>query len=544
MSDKSVANVPFPDVWGPGQLFAFSGLDGPTDYAHGLVGRTTHSPAGLSIQIPGRCLVVFDPHAPSRAAIAGDWFDLDVPAGRIHGAMLDAHHLLIHGPCHIASQSPAIHTVSRAGRTLIGSSARFDPTRLAADLDAAVAQRRAWCASRLLPPPASDAAARTMAKALSVMKTQVCTPEGRITRRWTTPDRWPHRDMWLWDSAFHAIGLRHLDPALARDALAAVLDVQNDDGMIAHQHSPLRSSVITQPPVLTLAACLIDRADPDPAWLESLYPKLCRYVQWDLDHRDSDGQGLAEWMIEGNVNCRSGESGMDNSTRFDSARQLDAVDFNAFLALETELLAVLARRLGRADDAQRWSDRQQTLCRLINQRLWSESRGLYMDCFADTGEPTSILSGAAFLPLLSAAPSPEQARRLATHLDNPDTFATAVPIASIAPGSPGYAKDMWRGPMWVNLNWLVALGLDRHGLHDHAQRLRRSTMHEIECWYLQLGSLYEYYDTQGQSPPTALLRKGKNADDHPHRVIHDYGWTATLYADLALGPGSWPVINA
>lgn len=61
--------------------------------------------------------------------------------------------------------------------------------------------------------------------------TQVYSPEGRIHHRWTTPDRWPHRQMWLWDSAFHAIDWWHIDLALAQEAILAAFDMQAPDGL-------------------------------------------------------------------------------------------------------------------------------------------------------------------------------------------------------------------------------------------------------------------------------------------------------------------------
>ena len=91
---------------------------------------------------------------------------------------------------------------------------------------------------------------------------------------WTTPDRWPHRALWLWDSAFHAVGWRHLDPGLAREMIDAVFDAQQPDGRVPHMSTPESSSAITQPPVLALAAALVDDVDPDPAWVESIRAAL------------------------------------------------------------------------------------------------------------------------------------------------------------------------------------------------------------------------------------------------------------------------------
>jgi glycogen debranching enzyme len=187
------------------------------------------------------------------------------------------------------------------------------------------------------------------------MKTQVMSPEGAIHHRWTTPDRWPHKNMWLWDSAFHAIGWRHFDPPLAAEMLTAVTDAQQPDGRIPHVSHPLATNVsaYTQPPVLSLAALLVHEKFNNRDWLASIYPNLCRYLQWDLANRDTDGHGLVEWAIETTAQCRSGESGADNSSRFDSALQLDAPDFNAMLASDLEALANIASLLGRDADSAR-----------------------------------------------------------------------------------------------------------------------------------------------------------------------------------------------
>jgi hypothetical protein len=207
---------------------------------------------------------------------------------------------------------------------------------------------------------------QTVSKALSMLKTQVYAPEGRIKSRWTTPDRWPHKQMWLWDSAFHAIGLRRVDIQLARETIEAMLDTQEENGFIPLCANPEENHFYTQPPVLVLAAAMVDEIAPDNEWLRKIYPALAEYIKWDLANRDSDGGGLVEWAIENNVTCRSGESGMDNSPRFDSAGRLDAVDFNAFLSHECELLAGFAARLGMKEETVFWQDKHNTLNNLIN----------------------------------------------------------------------------------------------------------------------------------------------------------------------------------
>jgi putative isomerase len=522
------------DVWGGGQLLAFSALDGPTDYTHGLVGRTAHGACGVEIMWPGRLRLIFCDGPPLSCRVAGDHFTVETPAGRVRGAFLDAHRLLIEGPCRVETPPLELCVARSPNRTLVVSAAARQTGGLDDDLDAALAARRRWLDGRAIPADLPPDLHRLYVKALSVMKTQVCSAEGNIRHTWTTPDRWPHRNMWLWDSAFHAIGWRHVDVATARLAIEAVLDMQQPDGRIPISLGATgQPAAFTQPPVLALAAAKVDEMAPDKAWIASLYGPLCRYVQWDLDNRDSDGFGLVEWAIETHRGCRCGESGADNSTRFDCATQLDAPDFNALLAWECEWLAAMAGRLGKRAESRQWAARHRDLCDRMNRRLWSEPVGLYMDADAATGAHTGVLSFAGLLPLVCGAPTPAQAARIAGHVRNPATFGTALPIPSIAPRtSPDYAKDMWRGPVWMNVTWMVAEGLRRYGFHAEADAIRETSLAEISRQYQRYGAIFEFFDDEGVVDPPRLNRKGScNPAEWIHQVIHDYGWTATLLVD-------------
>ena len=520
-------------VWHGGQLMAYSGLEGPTDFAGALTLRTSFGVPGLDIMLPALGRIVFPRPTTTDNVFAGDWFSLGTD---IRGVFLDTFHLLIKGPCDVASLAPGLSCAIRGDLTLIGASPVFDAALIATDVDHAIAGLKQWLQGRTIPPGLPVIRQETLIKAMSVMKTQVYTPEGRILHRWTTPDRWPHRRMWLWDSVFHAIGWRHLDPELARDSLDAVLDMQAPDGFVAHMMDPSSVSHITQPPILALGVQQVYRANPVPGWIGAVYPKLCAYLEWDMANRDRDGAGLLEWAIEGDPFCRSGESGMDNSPRFDAATQMDAVDFNSFLALECEIMASFATQLGREADAKRWTARHENLCRLIVERLWSDELGFFVDYDNDRKMQSPVLASSGFLPLICGAASPAQAGRLAALLQDPGKFGTALPVPSISVcDKASYSKDMWRGPVWINLNWLIALGFERYGMNEIAKCLREKTMQEVERACEKFGVMFEFYDDRRETEPPDLLRKGvcrEGGNPAYHQVFHDYGWTATLYVDM------------
>jgi hypothetical protein len=147
---------------------------------------------------------------------------------------------------------------------------------------------------------------------------------------------YPHQ--WSWDSAFIALGLRHLSPHRAQLELEALLGAQWADGRIPHivldpatpadayfpgpdfwqpdrRRDRVATSGLIQPPVHALAAWETFQADPDHArrrgFLDRLYPRLRDWHRYLLADRDLGGSGLAAIV-------HPWESGMDNSPAWDT----------------------------------------------------------------------------------------------------------------------------------------------------------------------------------------------------------------------------------
>ncbi|MFF1725479.1 MGH1-like glycoside hydrolase domain-containing protein [Streptomyces sviceus] len=159
----------------------------------------------------------------------------------------------------------------------------------------------------------------------------------------TVPSRGLYPHQWSWDSAFIAIGLRHLSPLRAQTELETLLAAQWGDGRVPHivfnPSVPLdayfpspdfwrsstagrtagaprtvQTSGIVQPPVHALAAWLVHRADPglsrSRGFLARVYPRLAAWHRYLLHRRDLGGGGLASVV-------HPWEQGMDNSPAWD-----------------------------------------------------------------------------------------------------------------------------------------------------------------------------------------------------------------------------------
>ena len=376
-------------------------------------------------------------------------------------------------------------------------------------------------------------------KCFSVMKSMIYSPEGRYKTYWSTPDRYPHKDCWLWDTAFHAVGLKYISPELAEDAIRAVLTIQHDDGYIPHQFSVDADSDITQPPVLTWAVYELYKATGKTDLAEELFDKLAAYLTWDMKNRDDNKNGLLEYVVnEDSVTNRCDESGMDNTPRFDGESKMDCIDFSCFFANDVRCLAKLAHAIGREEDAKYWSGIYEKTKNAINGLLWNDKDNFYYDRRMD-GTFCSVKSVSSFLPLFAGICDEKQAKYLLEHLNNPEEFGTAFPITTVSADDKTYkTMDMFRGTVWLNFNYMIAQGLEEYGFYEKAEYIREITVEQVKKWYLTDGVIYEFYDSRDKVSPRRLARKGNPLQPYIPDVriqcVHDFSWGSCFVPDIII----------
>jgi len=558
-----IRNLALPDVWGEGALFAFSGLDGETNSGTGFVATFGAERYDLLFHTPERFVLEIrlrQEGAPYRDVVkvaTGDVLIVETPDGLLCVTYAGWHTLVGLYPegTHIElkplvwlDKDSALWNSNEHdylgisdGRFVFSYGATQEEAETRGDaawkLDVADVIRARLESYAHLPklPPGDD---RLLKKCFSVMRVNTLAPEGIIAQMWSTPDRVPHRRMWLWDSVFHSLAMNRFAPEVAADFLFAVLDTQRDDGMIPHFSGPDgRTSNITQPPILAWGVWENYKVLHNDARLRKTLSKLERYLEWNLQHRDQNHNHLLEWFSEGDPLCRSGESGLDNSPRFDEAILLDAVDFSTFQARDMACVAQLWRALGEPERAAVWDERAAAMRNAIHALLWDDNSGFYYDRDFD-GCLSPVMAVTGFLPLLLEDTPADRVDRLVGHLKDPDTFNTAFPIPSVAVNDPRWSTDMWRGATWINLNYLVIQGLRLHQRHAEADWLADLTIAHVGKYYERYGVLFEFFDAKDERPPTQCDRKGPHQD--PYDIyrkmdsIRDYHWTAALTALLLL----------
>ena len=368
-------------------------------------------------------------------------------------------------------------------------------------------------------------------KCLSINKENIYSPEGEIPCRWTTPDRVPHRFMWIWDSSFHSMAFAEYDLDMAKDCIRSVLVTQEEDGFLSHMMGVDGGfSNVTQPQVLGWGVWNIFKKDGDKAFLAEVAPGLEKFLVWTMKNRDKNNNGLLEWLTEPDyTECKCGESGLDNSPRFDFEQEMDAIDFSVYLCNDAKYLSFIYEALGNVEKAQYFKSVHESVKEKINALMWSEEDGLYYDRMFD-GTLTRVATPASFLPMFAGICPQERADKMVKVLLDENRFWTALPVPTMPKDSPFYEKDMWRGCSWLNLNYFIILGLRKYGYIDVANELREKTLNTVLKWYQKTGNVFEFYDEDNEICPFYLNRKGPQPEkpdylEHVH-AITDYNWSA------------------
>lgn len=190
--------------------------------------------------------------------------------------------------------------------------------------------------------------------------------------------------------------------------------------------------------------------------------------------------------------------------------------WNTLLAQANRDLAFLCRTVDMAPGPlEEWAD---GIAAETESRLWDPEMELYGDIDLIDGIRRTEPVGSAFAPLFAGIPGPKRAERLLEALAR---FAVETPGGWLVPsygiGQPGFSsRRYWRGPVWLNVNWLIHLGLLRYGFIEPADRIRRGMLDVVR----RSGFWEHYHPVTGE---------GGGA--------HDFAWSAALTIELVRGGG-------
>lgn len=353
-----------------------------------------------------------------------------------------------------------------------------------------------------------------------------------------------YNELWVWDSAFHALGVSEWDAMRAFAHLEGVYRGQLTDGGteggLLYNHvdeagAPVRLALpgytdeFSQAPAIGFAMREVyDRSARDEAAkaaLQRSFDVSVPYLDWWARRRDRDSDGLAEFN-------GGWESGWDNSPRFtevwgdglvprlpaddsDPRPRLDCVDLNAWLYLYLVELQRSAERLGRADAAD-WRAKADALAMKIDAAFWDDAGGRYADYTraGDRQRFEKTNTAVTIWPLFAGATRDlgRAKRVIEQRLLDPAKLWGAFGVPSVAFDDPAFdARDYWRGPVWINVSYAAMIALFRYGYEAEAEELKVKTLELVASDH----GIWEYYD--------ARTGAGLNA--------YQFGWSGALFLE-------------
>lgn len=531
----------YPDIWGKGALFCYSGYDGECTFDKSICATYSGDRMGVMLD-KGKSELYFE--LTNVKSLEYTIVAHDIMIAKLNDeftiSMMFADENTIVGNFAAGLAEPVLHGDSenyyfcKINDTFIFTT---DKNKLEKNFDIKALSEKylAFYDNIKAPNGLSEDLEKTLVKCFSVLKSQVYSADGVFCQRWTTPDKLPHRYLWLWDSVFHTFGNVFMDEELAYDSLASVMDGQTPDGLIPHLVAVDWHSEITQPPVLAWGFLELYKKTKNEKALKNHFEGLKSYLKWNKNNRDSNNNDLYEWFINtDDPNCRCDECGMDNSPRFDDVKPMDCIDFSCFMANEMRCMAKICEIIKKPDEKTYFETEYEKIKKAINDNLYCENDGMYYDKVICDGKLKKVKAVSSLLPLFAGVCDEIQAKRLAENYKK--EFECAAGVASVAKSDKTYGTDMWRGPVWINYNYMIMQGLLEYGYKEEALDIAKKTIDIISHSYNMFGTVYEFYDSDNKTIPSRLYRKGTAI--HPYNMnirmqsIPDYGWTASIFVKL------------
>tara|TARA_R110002049_G_scaffold616_7_gene3554 strand:- start:14584 stop:15888 length:1305 start_codon:yes stop_codon:yes gene_type:complete len=193
--------------------------------------------------------------------------------------------------------------------------------------------------------------------------------------------------------------------------------------------------------------------------------------------------------------------------------------FNAMLIKSNESLIKLYQEIGgnadKIDQLKKW---QKKSIKSFNNKLFDNELGAYIHYDLRNEKPLRYLTSSSFAPLFANIPSQERADKMVKVMIDKFGGEHQYLCASFDPDSNRFnPKKYWRGPVWVNLNWMLFYGLKNYGYNDISDRVKQDTISIVEK-----NGFYEYFDS----------RKEMHTDGKAGYGGGDFSWTAALLLDM------------
>ncbi|MCA9342654.1 glycoside hydrolase [Candidatus Saccharibacteria bacterium] len=189
---------------------------------------------------------------------------------------------------------------------------------------------------------------------------------------------------------------------------------------------------------------------------------------------------------------------------------IEDVTFNAIFIRNNHHLKTIAKGIGKKLPEDLLKRMRQTEGAF--EKLWDTYTNQYYSRNFVTHKMIKVPSIGALMPLYGGHLAKERAKDLVKMLTDNKQFWLKYPVPSVPVNSEWFHEHRyWQGPTWINTNWLIIAGLERHGFIEEANHIKEQTIKLVSK-----NGLSEYFSPKDGAPVGA----------------ENFAWTAALVLDM------------
>jgi alpha,alpha-trehalase len=317
-----------------------------------------------------------------------------------------------------------------------------------------------------------------------------------------------YNQMWDWDGFFIGVHWANQDPANARylrDWVLGFAGSADADGYVAGCITPKGPRPLfgkfAMKPFLAQGAVIAAEDLHDYEWIRPIWPAMKRVVEYR--RRTQYDEKWKLWFWDNAM-----QSGADNNAALNNDPKdpsaILAVDASVYAMREYLAMAAIAKQLGDATSSHNYTAEALNTRHAILRQLWSPHDAMFWNRRRDRGAVVRVIAWSNFLPLVDGLLPREEGRRMISlYLLNPTQMHSGNGFRSLSRFDPAYNNQAiitpysnWRGPIWINANFLDWIALRRYGFNDEARALAITLATNIHRDIAKWGSMHENYDAE------------------------------------------------
>lgn len=192
--------------------------------------------------------------------------------------------------------------------------------------------------------------------------------------------------------------------------------------------------------------------------IKEVMPVLQKYMTW-LDKNFRKENGLYTAPVAASI--------MENSPR---ENVYYPIDFNACMALNASYMSALGDILNDKEISFQYRKLYFSIKTKINSLMWDSETGFYYDLDENENQ-LKVKTIASYLTMLAEIPNADKADILVEHLNNPNSFGTEHPFATLSVDHPSFSEDGngFNGSVMPSFNFLVIKGLEKYAKYEFAR---------------------------------------------------------------------------